>query len=139
MADAAKLLLLVEHSDAEGLRAALAASGAPAQHSNTTFTEERVSLLHVACARGAEAAARVLLDAGAAPRARDAGGVTPLHRAACEGHHSCVTLLLERGAKVRRPCRLSPRLGRASRRYLSCQRGAARHGAAATPGVVVSA
>lgn len=103
MADAAKLLLLVEHSDAEGLRAALAASGAPEQHSNTTFTEERVSLLHVACARGADAAARVLLDAGAAPRARDAGGVTPLHRAACEGHQNCVSLLLERGAKVRAP------------------------------------
>ena len=103
MADAAKLLLLVEHSDAEGLHAALVASGMPEQHSNTTFTEERVSLLHVACARGAEAAARVLLDAGAAPRARDAGGVTPLHRAACEGHQNCVTLLLERGAKARCP------------------------------------
>jgi len=95
----ARLLLLVERGDAESLRSALAASGSPSMHANTVFTAERVSLLHVACARGMSAVAAILLAAGAQVRAKDTGGVTPLHRAACEGHAGVVELLLSSGAQ----------------------------------------
>lgn len=53
----------------------------------------------VAAAAGAhETIAHLLLDRGADPDARMAGGYTPLHAAAHRGHGDLVRLLLERGA-----------------------------------------
>jgi ankyrin repeat protein len=97
---ASQLLLLVERGDADSLRSVLGASSSPSADANVTFTAERVSLLHVAAARGAAAVCSVLLGAGAQPRARDSGGVTPLHRASCEGHAAVCHLLLLGGANA---------------------------------------
>jgi uncharacterized protein len=60
--------------------------------------DSRVSLLHSALAAGSYAVARMLLDAGAPPDARQAGGWTPLHAAASSGNRQLVELLLEHGA-----------------------------------------
>jgi ankyrin repeat protein len=55
--------------------------------------------LHVAVQQGRDAAARVLLDAGASLDAGGADGTpTPLHLAAAEGREALVKLLLDRGA-----------------------------------------
>ncbi len=62
----------------------------------------RVRPLHSALARAgpthAYRIARVLLDAGADPDARQDGGLTPLHTAAARGLGDVAALLLERGA-----------------------------------------
>lgn len=98
MSDAAQLLLLVEQNNASKLGDLLARLGPAA--ARTCYTAERVSLLHVAAARGSAAAAQALVAAGADARARDIGGATPLHRAACEGQTPLVELLLRSGAQV---------------------------------------
>ena len=54
--------------------------------------------LHSAASSDHVDVARVLLDAGASPDARQSGGWTPLHAAAHNGSAAMVTLLLEAGA-----------------------------------------
>ena len=49
--------------------------------------------LSIACQRGHAACASALLDAGADPNRRRAGGLTPLSYAALEGHAQCVIAL----------------------------------------------
>lgn len=58
----------------------------------------RVAPLHSAVAQGSPESVRALLDAGADPNARQAGGFTPLLVAAAKGQSELVSLLLERGA-----------------------------------------
>lgn len=53
--------------------------------------------------RAALAAARLLLDRGASLEAIGAGGFTPLHLAASQGHRDLVELMLERGAEAGAP------------------------------------
>ena len=62
-------------------------SGSPAREGASVFTKKKTNLfvsspLHAACGAGAEAAAAVLLEGGALPRARARRGATPLHLAA---------------------------------------------------------
>ena len=57
--------------------------------------------LHSAAAADATEICRLLLDAGAAPDARQQGGYTPLHAAAQHGNADLVVLLLDRGADPR--------------------------------------
>lgn len=52
--------------------------------------------LHMACANGHAAIARLLLARGARADARNASGNTPLHWAAMNGHLACVKALLTR-------------------------------------------
>jgi ankyrin repeat protein len=62
-------------------------------------SQERTPL-HVAAALGHDEVARLLLDAGASPKARDECRETPLHLAAAGNRASTVRLLLERGAEA---------------------------------------
>ena len=55
--------------------------------------------LHAALAGRRTEVAKILLDAGADPNARQHGGWTPLHSAAASGDRAAVELLLARGAK----------------------------------------
>ena len=56
--------------------------------------------LYEACGNEHEEVARMLLERGADPRARDRDGTTPLHEAAKGGNLAVARLLLERGADV---------------------------------------
>jgi ankyrin repeat protein len=55
--------------------------------------------LHSAASSDRIEVARVLLDAGAAPDARQSGGWTPLHAAAHNGSHDLVAMLVAAGAE----------------------------------------
>ena len=93
------LLYRAAREDAPGIAMALlrrgvpvdgwrdARSGSPAREGASVFTKKKTNLfasspLHAACGAGAEAAAAVLLEGGALPRARARRGATPLHLAA---------------------------------------------------------
>ena len=54
--------------------------------------------LLIACRRGDDEFALMLLNAGAKPNVGNDGGVRPLHVAAAGGHVKCVAILLEHGA-----------------------------------------
>ena len=56
--------------------------------------------LHWAARQGAAAMARLLIDNGADPNARNDADETPLHWAAAEGRKEIVVMLIARGAKV---------------------------------------
>ncbi len=56
--------------------------------------------LLIAAQYGHLAVCRLLLDKGALLEAKDGGGRTPLHRAACGGNVEVVRLLCDRGADV---------------------------------------
>jgi ankyrin repeat protein len=58
----------------------------------------RVTALHSACAAGDARIARLLLDNGADPNARQEGGFTPIQAAAQNGDEELAQLLLDRGA-----------------------------------------
>lgn len=58
----------------------------------------RVQPLHAAAVRGDATLLKLLLDAGADPDARQAGGWTALHARAARGDAESVRMLLERGA-----------------------------------------
>ena len=58
------------------------------------------SLLHAFAKRGRTSVVEFILDNGADPNARDNDNLTPLIRAAIEGHGEMVQLLLERGADI---------------------------------------
>ncbi|HLZ69209.1 MAG TPA: ankyrin repeat domain-containing protein [Dehalococcoidia bacterium] len=68
----------------------------------SAFSADGFSALHLAAFFGHAAAARVLLDAGAAVNAvaRNPMQVQPLHSAVAGLHHAVCALLLERGAEV---------------------------------------
>jgi ankyrin repeat protein len=57
-----------------------------------------VTPLHSACASGERESARILLEAGADPNARQQRGFTPLHAAAQNADEQLARMLLERGA-----------------------------------------
>jgi uncharacterized protein len=59
----------------------------------------RVQPLHSAAAVGANETARLLLDAGADPNARQEGGFRPIDAAAQNGNDELYDLLVERGAE----------------------------------------
>ncbi len=88
------LLTAVKARRADAVKALL---GAGADPDNTNRLGE--SSLHVAVAGTAEVLTP-LLEAGANPNARDAGGVTPLMLAAGEGSQESVDLLLAAGARI---------------------------------------
>lgn len=60
-----------------------------------------ISDLHVAAGFGLEKFARMFIEQGADPNARDYHGCTPLHKAAAKGRDAMVRLLLEKGASLR--------------------------------------
>ena len=62
--------------------------------------EPQLPPLHTAARAGDCAAARALIDAGAAPDALAPGALTPLLLAASAGHSELVALLIARGARV---------------------------------------
>jgi uncharacterized protein len=59
----------------------------------------RVQPLHSAAAAGMNETARLLLDAGADPNARQEGGFRPIDAAAQNGNDELYALLVERGAE----------------------------------------
>lgn len=61
------------------------------------------SLLHAFAKRGRTSVVEFVLEKGADPNAKDSDGVTPLIRAAIEGHGEMVLLLLKRGADIEAP------------------------------------
>jgi ankyrin repeat protein len=79
IAAVAALFAAAAADDASALRAEMEAKGADALI-GMRDSEQR-TLLHVACAAGATAAAAVLLHAGADVTAKDARGASPLHAA----------------------------------------------------------
>lgn len=60
----------------------------------------RSAVFRSACENGREAMAELLLAPGYGLRSFDKEGRTPLHQAACNGHHAIVRLLLEKGSSV---------------------------------------
>ena len=93
--DGAVVLAAVEKNDEDAV-AALLAQNWPADAS----TKEGDLALHVAADRGHVAAARALLDGGAAVDAPGGDGATPLMRATAAAQPDVVALLLNRGASV---------------------------------------
>ncbi|CAM9401675.1 unnamed protein product, partial [Ectocarpus fasciculatus] len=70
---------------------------------NVLFGAKHESALHVAAARGAEAASELLMMAGADPNLRDgktAASSSPLHVAAEAGHDRVIGILVRNGAQV---------------------------------------
>lgn len=70
--------------------------GAELEAVSPTFGD--VTPLHSACASGERESARILLEAGADPNARQQSGFVPLHAAAQNGDEQLAQLLLARGA-----------------------------------------
>ena len=60
----------------------------------------KMTVLHVAAARGHEAVLEALLSWGAIVDLQDHQGMTPLYLACQQGHPTCVLALLKAGAKV---------------------------------------
>jgi ankyrin repeat protein len=73
-----------------------------AQASLAARNTQRVTALHGAVARGDVDIAKLLLDHGADPNARQESGFVPLHEAAANGTEAIARLLVEHGAQSRR-------------------------------------
>ncbi|CAG2229182.1 unnamed protein product [Mytilus edulis] len=61
---------------------------------------ENKSVLHIACLKGFERLAKILLDHHASINIQDTSGFTPLHLTCLNGHYEIALLLLEKGANV---------------------------------------
>ena len=79
----------------------------------------RVQPLHSAAAGGHTAVARLLLEHGADPNARQEGGFVPLHAAAQAGNDELYELLVASGAGSGRRDRRRPDRGRLPRRLVA--------------------
>ena len=90
-----ELCLAAGRNDVLALRRALAA-GVPASAADY---DGRCGL-HIAAAKGADAAIRYLLDHGADPSAKDAFGTTPLFEAVVNGHATASAMLRAAGGTL---------------------------------------
>jgi len=105
-------------------------SGAMAKIDTPLGTAETTALHHAA-GHGMLALARVLLERGANPNARDATGATPLHWAAVMDRGDLVKLLIEKSAEVdartkrdETPLHRAARVGRVSAVRFLIEQGA---------------
>jgi ankyrin repeat protein len=76
----------------------LLAQGAEVNGHGRSFAD--LTPLHQACENGEVECARLLLEHGANPNARNSDGYTPLHEACQHGRAGCAKLVLEAGADV---------------------------------------
>ena len=90
------LARLADDGNAEALRRALDAY--PGINLDAVSSRSGGTALGTACRRGHVAFARALLERGADPNKKDAGGSPPLLYAVARRHADCVRLLLDRGA-----------------------------------------